>query len=58
MSKRFSLFKDRKSFCLKKCDVLSFLNKSCIAGYLIENNQINNINNVKKAIEDHSIIIF
>jgi len=43
---------------LEKCDVLNFLNKSCITGYLIEDNQINNINNVKKSIEDHSIIIF
>jgi len=34
---------------------LQFLNKSCITDVLTEENQINNINNIKRAIEDHSI---
>ena len=34
---------------------MQFLNKSCITDVLTEENQINNINNIKRAIEDHSI---
>ena len=41
--------------CLKNCDILSFLNKSCITDNLFEDIQINNINIIKKSIEDHSI---
>ena len=40
---------------MKKCDILSFLNKSCTTDDLTEDNQINNINNIKRAIEEHSI---
>ena len=40
---------------MKSCDILSFLNSSCITDYLTEDNQINNINNIKKAIGDNSI---
>ena len=41
--------------CSKNCDILSFLNKSCVTDYLTEENQINNINRIKNAIEEHSI---
>ena len=41
--------------CLKNCDVLSFLNRSCITDYITEDIQINNINNLKKVIEEHII---
>ena len=41
--------------CLENCDILSFLDKKCITDDLSGDNQINNINNIKKAIEDHSI---
>ena len=40
---------------MKSCDILSFLNSSCITDYLTEDNQINNINNIKKAIGDNLI---
>ena len=40
---------------MKSCDILSFLNSGCITDYLTEDNQINNINNIKKAIGDNSI---
>ena len=53
--KEFPYFLIEENQCLKNCDILSFLNKSCITDYITEENQINNINNIKKAIEEHSI---
>ena len=44
-----------KDICLKSCDIMSFLDKSCITDVITEENQINNINNIKKSIESHSI---
>ena len=44
-----------KGICLKSCDIMSFLDKSCTTDVTIEENQINNINNIKKTIESHSI---
>ena len=41
--------------CLKSCEIESFINQNCITDDLTENNQMNNINNIRKAIEDHSI---
>ena len=53
--KDFPYFQIEANQCLKKCDILSFLNKSCTTDDLTEDNQINNINNIKRAIEEHSI---
>ena len=44
-----------KGICLKSCDIMSFLDKSCTTDVTTEENQINNINNIKKTIESHSI---
>ena len=41
--------------CLKNCDILSFLNKSCATDIINEENQINNINLIKNAILEHNI---
>ena len=53
--KNFPYYQIETKHCLKNCDILSFLNSSCITDYLTEDNQINNINNIKKAIGDNSI---
>ena len=34
---------------------MNFINKNCITDDLTEDNQMNNINTLRKAIEDHSI---
>ena len=34
---------------------MNFINKNCITDDLTEDNQMNNINTFRKAIEDHSI---
>ena len=44
-----------KNSCLKSCDIISFLNKSCITDYINEDNKKNNINNIKNAIESNDI---
>ena len=41
--------------CLKNCEITNFINKNCKTDDLNEDNQMNNINNLRKAIEDHSI---
>ena len=41
--------------CLKNCEIMSFIKQNCITDYLTEENQMNNINNIRKAIEDHSM---
>ena len=41
--------------CMKKCEIMSFINQDCITDHLTEDNQMKDINNIKKAIEDHSI---
>ena len=41
--------------CMKNCEIMSFINQDCIIDYITEDNQMNDINNIKKAIEDHLI---
>ena len=40
---------------MKKCEIMSFINQDCITDHLTEDNQMKDINNIKKAIEDHWI---
>ena len=41
--------------CLKNCEISNFLNKDCLTNDITQENQMNNINNIKNAIEGHSI---
>ena len=41
--------------CLKNCEIMSFINKNCVTDDLTEDNQMNNINNIRNAIKDHSM---
>ena len=53
--KDFPYYLIESNQCLENCDIMSFLNKKCITDDLTDDNQTNNINNIKKAIEDHSL---
>ena len=53
--KDFPYYRFDTNQCLKSCEIESFINHNCITDDLTENNQMNNINNIRKAIEDHSI---
>ena len=39
--------------CLKNCEIMSFINKNCVTDDLTEDNQMNNINNIRNAIKEH-----
>ena len=41
--------------CFKNCEIMSLINKNCIAYDLNEETQMKTINNIRKVIEDHSI---
>ena len=41
--------------CFRNCEIMSLINKNCIAYDLNEETQMKTINNIRKAIEDHSI---
>ena len=41
--------------CLENCEIISFISQNCITDDLTEDNQMNNINNIRNAIEEHSL---
>ena len=53
--KDFPYFKPSTNQCLKNCEISNFLNKDCITNDITQDNQMNNINNIKNAIEGHLI---
>ena len=53
--KDFPYYRLDTNQCLKNCEIKSFINQYCITDDLNEKNQMYNINNIRKAIEDHSI---